>query len=420
MNCTSDDECRTRSAGKSNLGSRSGLSSACDVNSPEDCSRCVYKDAHAVTGTCECTGGGPRCSLCRQAGGGIDPDTGKDWKGYYRLNDECQECPDHPELLLALMVTALVLFCIVGWWMQDKRVNVAFMSIGVDYFQVLAIFARIKVRWPLWVKQILQVLSIFNFVSAGRSSDASFFLLSLFHANSDIFPPPPPPAHTTRTHQNIDIAAPECFIPNFDYRVKWTLMMVLPLIFAGFLLSIFLAVCIFKCIRYYGHCSGKRPKYFSHANKLVSMFVIIFYFVYLTVTRRALDIFNCNPPDPPDGYMYTEFTSIDCAGGTCVCDDPNSLQAQLKPYAVLSFIVYSLGFPLFVGWMTWFYRIQIKLDQLLRAHDLGETRQEAIENMRFTPRRCRSKTRHTYDLRKNSTNCTTTLSRGKCTGCWLS
>ena len=176
--------------------------------------------------------------------------------------------------------------------------------------------------------------------------------------------------------------------------------MVLPLIFAGFLLSIFLAVCIFKCIRYYGHCSGKRPKYFSHANKLVSMFVIIFYFVYLTVTRRALDIFNCNPPDPPDGYMYTEFTSIDCAGGTCVCDDPNSLQAQLKPYAVLSFIVYSLGFPLFVGWMTWFYRIQIKLDQLLRAHDLGETRQEAIENMRFTPRRCRSKTRHTYDLRK--------------------
>lgn len=111
-------------------------------------------------------GGGPRCGLCRQAGGGIDPNTGELWKGYYRLNDECQECPDNPGLLIALMACGIIAFCVVGWWLQDKKVNVAFLSIGVDYFQVLAIFARIKVRWPLWVKQILQVLSIFNFVSA--------------------------------------------------------------------------------------------------------------------------------------------------------------------------------------------------------------------------------------------------------------
>merc|ERR1711871_1588674 len=81
LNCTSDDECRTRSSGGKNVGS-SGLSSACDVNSPEDCSRCVFEDGNDV-GTCECMGGGPRCSLCRQAGGGIDPDTGEEWKGYY-------------------------------------------------------------------------------------------------------------------------------------------------------------------------------------------------------------------------------------------------------------------------------------------------------------------------------------------------
>ena len=60
---------------------------------------------------------------------------------------------DNPGLLLGLMGLALVVFCVGGWWMQDKQVNVAFLSIGVDYFQVLAIFARIKIRWPLWYVQ---------------------------------------------------------------------------------------------------------------------------------------------------------------------------------------------------------------------------------------------------------------------------
>ena len=128
-------------------------------------------------------GGGPRCGLCRQRGGGIDPSTGEEWKGYYRLNDECQECPDNPGLLIALMACGIIAFCVIGWWLQDKKVNVAFLSIGVDYFQVLAIFARIKVRWPLWVKQILQVLSIFNFVSA--SIEQNFFFLVFPRNNAE-------------------------------------------------------------------------------------------------------------------------------------------------------------------------------------------------------------------------------------------
>jgi len=44
------------------------------------------------------------------------------------------------------MGSSIILFVVIGWYMQDKKVNVAFLSIGVDYFQVLAIFARIKVR----------------------------------------------------------------------------------------------------------------------------------------------------------------------------------------------------------------------------------------------------------------------------------
>ena len=129
-------------------------------------------------------------------------------------------------------------------------------------------------------------------------------------------------------------------------------MMSAPLAFAGVLLLIAMAVCFKKFIGF-RCCGGARPKYHSHMSKLVSMFIIIFYFLYLTITRRALDIFNCNPAEPDDGYLYTEFTSIECPGGTCVCDDPAGLQTQLKPFAVVGFIVYSLGFPLFVFWITW-------------------------------------------------------------------
>jgi hypothetical protein len=152
QNCSTDHDCRTRSGGNTEASSGSqgsGLSSACDPRNPQDCSRCVKTNNQHI-GKCECVSGGPRCALCRVSIGSADSHDGKDYKGYFRLNDECQECPDNPGLLLGLMGLAIVVFCVGGWWMQDKEVNVAFLSIGVDYFQVLAIFARIKIRWPLW------------------------------------------------------------------------------------------------------------------------------------------------------------------------------------------------------------------------------------------------------------------------------
>ena len=54
------------------------------------------------------------------------------------------------------------------------------------------------------------------------------------------------------------------------------------------------------------------------------MFTMAFYYIYLSVTRRALDVFNCNPSIPSDGYMYTEFTSVACEGGLCKCDEPGT------------------------------------------------------------------------------------------------
>ena len=51
----------------------------------------------------------------------------------------------------------------------------------------------------------------------------------------------------------------------------------------------------------------------------ISIFLIIVYFLYLTVTRRALEIFTCNPTVPDDGFMWSTFSSPECPYGLCRC-----------------------------------------------------------------------------------------------------
>ena len=63
VSCQTDDDCRSRSG-----ATQIGLGSACDLDHPEDCSRCALGPIDPSTGTrngtCECTGGAPRCGTC--------------------------------------------------------------------------------------------------------------------------------------------------------------------------------------------------------------------------------------------------------------------------------------------------------------------------------------------------------------------
>ncbi len=47
--------------------------------------------------------------------------------------------------------------------LNRKSVNIAFLSIGIDYFQVLAMFSRSNVKWPEQLNQFFLMLSAFNF-----------------------------------------------------------------------------------------------------------------------------------------------------------------------------------------------------------------------------------------------------------------
>ena len=59
----------------------------------------------------------------------------------------------------------------------------AFVSIGVDYFQILAMFGNSKVTWPPAIVTLFRLMSSLSF--------------------------------------NLDITAPECSLPNLTYSTKW-------------------------------------------------------------------------------------------------------------------------------------------------------------------------------------------------------
>ena len=86
------------------------------------------------------------------------------------------------------------------------------------------------------------------------------------------------------------------------------------------------------------------------------------------------NVYNSNPTVPDDGFLYTEFTSLECSGTGGLCRCGEGIQARLVAPAILAFLVFSCGFPIFIYYIVVVrYRDLIKEDQLLRAAGLGDT-----------------------------------------------
>lgn len=193
--------------------------------------------------------GGPlyRCSNCA-------PD-------FYHSNGDCVKCPSAAWALIVIFIIVSILLCIAGWILNRKNVNIAFLSIGVDYFQVLALFYNTKVavrdfcgcvclnvncarvvcvQWPSYVEAVFHALSVFNF--------------------------------------NIDLTAPECAFKGLSYELKWWISMQLPVGALTIFFLIFISNLLYK--RLY-MCERRTAKLLSHKNALIGMFFVMFYFLYL-------------------------------------------------------------------------------------------------------------------------------------------
>ena len=73
---------------------------------------------------------------------------------------------------------------------------------------------------------------------------------------------------------NLDLAAPECLVPNFEYKTKWFMTQALPWGPAvAFILVNVVKLFWKRCIK----GVADKEKLFRHTNAMVSMGLMIFY-----------------------------------------------------------------------------------------------------------------------------------------------
>ena len=83
--------------------------------------------------------------------------------------------------------------------------------------------------------------------------------------------------------------------------------------------------------------------------------ILILYCVFLPMTRNTLNIFNCSPTDPPDGYLYMEAVFEKCW-------EPGGVHLSLFPYAMTSAVVYTVGIPSLFAFILFRYTSTVKED----------------------------------------------------------
>jgi hypothetical protein len=333
MNCTTDLQCQTRSGYPALSGDQ------CESDRPEDCAVCDMTQASSDgVGTCRCMPP-KRCGRCTLP---ATYPNGVEVKGHFMLDGECKQCPQNIGLIIAMFVIAVIGGAWGASYLNRNKVNLAFASIGVDYFQVLAIFRGANIPWPEFLTAFFRFFAFFNL--------------------------------------NIDIAAPECLDPNLGYALKFIITEIMPLCVLAFIIFYY----IFERV-------GRKlcPGLFRRDNKAdwrsyISIYMITLNFLYLVVTRKAFQIFNCNPPTPTDGWFYTTFSDPSCPLGLCRCYD-SALHEETKDFfhrqfiapAALAIVFYTIGFPLVVAFVVLKNKGAIKEDQYLRILGLGDTDTES-------------------------------------------
>lgn len=300
---------------------------ACDGNN--QCSKgytqtmcslcCTYAEGHLDDGSKN-----PEC---------WDPSSGEQWL-YFRTNGECVVCPQNLWLLVCLFLSAIFIGGSVAYTLKKKRVDVAVVAIGVDYLQVLSVFATTEVEWPAALQAIYSAMAIFSF--------------DLF----DIFPP-------------------ECSL-DVGYETSWMAIQFAPIGFVMVCYGCYSAYYFYLNYRF-AHNKKKFAKTLTRLRgMLLSTLLYAFYFIYLFICENTLDVLSCAKIRSEDGATETEAEYL-TSDPNYVCWEEGSMQMRLVPLASIFVVVYIVGYPLIIGVMLlpWNTRRLIMDDQLLRVQSKG-------------------------------------------------
>jgi hypothetical protein len=247
---------------------------------------------------------------------------------YYRLGDACKPCPSLAWLYILTFVVVLALLMFAAYWLSKKRINLSALGVGVDFLQVVSMFASFNFAWPVQLRGILNTVSASNL--------------------------------------NIQLLAPECSL-KFSFTAQWTSVALIPVLVVGSVVAAgggMILVWKVRCEverRYRKVPRAPLPR--PDTAPLEGLAFTALYFLYLQEVKNSITLFDCTTNDLGQRILDAQ------ADVRCSLEDP--VFRTLLPWAVASFVVYGLGIPGLFGLILYKYRVEIRGDQSLRALGLG-------------------------------------------------
>jgi hypothetical protein len=325
-----------------NVGDDTGADNRCHIDR-WDRSTCPYvvpcEPAEACAGDNVCAYGytGMKCSKCME--------------GFSRTDGVCVECAGNPIIMILFvalggLVAAIAYYVVVVF----LKINIGVISIGIDYFQIIGLFSSQKIPWPQAMKALFAYLQVFSF--------------------------------------DMNMLGLEC--GGLQPHEMWFLIMLVPLgviavMIAGISLDI-LRLYLTKAkdkaedltgVKHKGHDAGVHAIMHlveSRIGLCMTVFLTVFYLMYVQLTKKTMDIFNCAAADPPDDPNNpTTYMTI---APDQECWRPGTWETgthiKMMPWALVFVVCYSLAFPLFIYFKFQRNKLKIFEDQLLAAQDRGD------------------------------------------------
>jgi len=248
---------------------------------------------------------------------------------YYRQAGDCVKCPDSPEMLFIGVGMLILAVGGLGYYLNKKNFDIRVTSIGIDFFQVMAVFRDAKISWPPIIKELFHILSAFNL--------------------------------------NLEIVAPECLVPDVSFKQKFYVIVALP--FAVLIVFTVINLARAACCMCYKRTRSCKSQMTSLAGS-VSILLLLLFLMYLYVTKTILAVWECLPASPDDGKRYLQVVFEECGR-------PGGTQLALIPFAVGGLIGIVFGYPLTVLFVLYRNRAAVMEDLVLRALELQPTKESA-------------------------------------------
>ncbi|KAJ8604097.1 hypothetical protein CTAYLR_001751 [Chrysophaeum taylorii] len=298
---------------------------------------CSPDDACLGNNTCAKGYAKIKCARCCDASETNNPEC-VDGDGkkllYHRSHGICVECPTNYAMVACLLTAAVLVAGAVTYVLKRRRVDVAVVAIGIDYLQVLSLFATADVEWPGVLQSLYASFAVFSF---------------------DV----------------LDVFPPECSV-SVAYTTRWLSIQFAPVCVAACAGAVLWAYSFYVRRVYERRHRAMRGHLRRFRGRILSSLLYAFYFIYLFICKNTLDVLNCDVVASDDGETKTEDEYL-ASAPDLVCWKKGSKQMNLVPLAAIFILIYVIGYPLFVMLLMSSPRSHqlIVDDQLLRMQRRG-------------------------------------------------